>query len=146
MQRLAEQTVVVPVDESDVATIGPEVAAGAGGVILFGTTAPSGLAASLQSLDSLAPGGIAPFVMSDEEGGVVQRMANLVGSVPSAREMGATMTPTEIGQLAMNLGEAMRRAGVTMDLPRCSTSMVALVRTTPIPTARARSAHKQRRL
>ena len=116
MQRLAEQTVVVPVDETDVASVGPEVAAGAGGVILFGSTAPSDLGTSLQSLDSLAPGGIAPFVMSDEEGGVVQRMANLVGSIPSAREMGATMTPTEIRHLATDLAERMRQAGVTMDL------------------------------
>jgi beta-N-acetylhexosaminidase len=116
LQRLAEQTVVVPVDETDVASVGPEVAAGAGGVLLFGSTAPSDLGTSLQSLDSLAPGGIAPFVMSDEEGGVVQRMANLVGSIPSAREMGATMTPTEIGHLATDLAERMRQAGVTMDL------------------------------
>ncbi len=116
LQRLAEQTVVVPVDESDVASVTAEVAAGAGGVILFGSSAPSNLGASLQSLDASAPDAIAPFVMTDEEGGVVQRMANLVGSIPSAREMGATMTPTEIRQLAETLAERMRGAGVTMDL------------------------------
>jgi beta-N-acetylhexosaminidase len=43
-------------------------------------------------------------------------MANLVGSIPSAREMGATMTPTQIRQLATSLAERMRAAGVTMDL------------------------------
>ena len=41
-QRLAEQTIVVPVDEAQVATLAPEVAAGAGGVILFGGTAQLG--------------------------------------------------------------------------------------------------------
>jgi beta-N-acetylhexosaminidase len=54
--------------------------------------------------------------MTDEEGGDVQRMANLVGSVPSARQMGATMTPSQIGRLATGLARRMRAAGVTMDL------------------------------
>ncbi len=116
LQRLAEQTVVVPVDEGDVASVSPEVAAGAGGVILFGSAAPSNLGVSLRSLDASAPDAVAPFVMTDEEGGVVQRMTNLVGSIPSAREMGATMTPAQIRQLAVNLGVGMRAAGVTMDL------------------------------
>ena len=116
LARLAEQVVVVPVDETDVASVGREVAAGAGGLILFGASAPSNLGAALKSLDSSAPGGIVPFVMTDEEGGVVQRMANLVGSIPSAREMGATMTPSQIRQLAANLAVRMRAAGVSMDL------------------------------
>lgn len=85
-------------------------------MILFGTLAPSDLGTALKNLGTLAPGGIAPFVMSDEEGGVVQRMANLVGSIPSAREMGATMTPAQIRLLATNLAVRMRQAGVTMDL------------------------------
>ena len=116
VQRLVEQTVVVPVDESDVASVTPEVAAGVGGVILFGASAPSRLGVSLRKLASSAPDGIAPFVMADEEGGVVQRMANLVGSIPSAREMGASMTPAQIRRLAIGLAERMRAAGVTMDL------------------------------
>lgn len=115
-QRVAEQTIVVPVDETQVATVAPEVAAGAGGVILFGSTAPADLGAQLQSLVSGAPAGVAPFVMSDEEGGVVQRMANLVGTVPSARQMGATMTAAQIQQVAANLAMRLRGAGVTMDL------------------------------
>ena len=46
-------------------------------------------------------GGITPFVMTDEEAGAVQRMPNLVGVIPSAREMAATMTPAQIEQLAL---------------------------------------------
>lgn len=115
-QRLAEQTIVVPVDETQVATVAPEVAAGAGGVILFGSAAPADLGSQLHALVSGAPGGVAPFVMSDEEGGVVQRMANLVGSVPSARQMGATMTAAQIRQLAASLAVRLQSAGVTMDL------------------------------
>ena len=65
VRRLAEQTVVVPFDESEVASATPEVAAGVGGVILLGASAPSDLGAALQSLASSAPDGIAPFVMAD---------------------------------------------------------------------------------
>ena len=107
---------MVPVEENDVASVTPDVAGGAGGVILFGSSAPPDLAHAIAGLAASAPGGIRPFVMTDEEGGAVQRMANLVGSVPSAREMGATMTPTQITRLARGLGLRLRAAGVTMDL------------------------------
>jgi beta-N-acetylhexosaminidase len=116
LTRLAEQTLVIPVAETDVTSITTEIAAGAGGVILFGSTAPSNLGTALHTLDAAAPGGIAPLVMTDEEGGVVQRMANLVGSIPSAREMAATMTAAQIQALATTVAKRMRAAGVTMDL------------------------------
>jgi beta-N-acetylhexosaminidase len=116
LTRLAEQTLVVPVQESNVASVSAEVAAGAGGVILFGSSAPANLGWSLRTLTASAPGGIAPLVMTDEEGGVVQRMANLVGSLPSARQMGATMSPARIRRLATAVALRMRTAGVTMDL------------------------------
>ena len=54
--------------------------------------------------------------MTDEEGGAVQRMANLVGSIPSARTMGATMTSAQIQALATTVAQRMRAAGITMDL------------------------------
>ena len=116
IQLLAEQIVVVPVDEGAIGTITSEVAAGAGGVILFGSAAPADLPTQLESLVASAPQRIAPFVMTDEEGGDVQRMANIVGSIPSAREMGATMSPAEIRALAEAAAMRMRAAGVTMDL------------------------------
>ena len=115
LRRLAEQTVVVPVDENDVASVRDQVAAGAGGVILFGSSAPADLGTQLARLLAAAPG-VAPLVMTDEEGGAVQRMANLVGDIPSARTMGATMTPRQIRRLAHRAGLRMRAAGVTMDL------------------------------
>jgi beta-N-acetylhexosaminidase len=116
LTRLAEQTLVVPVSESDVAAVTAEVAAGAGGVILFGSSAPANLATSLHNLSASAPGGIAPFVMTDEEGGAVQRMANLVGSLPSARQMAASMSPAQIRRLVTGVAQRMRADGVTMDL------------------------------
>jgi beta-N-acetylhexosaminidase len=116
VRRLAKQTLVVPVDETAVTRVTPEVAAGIGGIILFGNRAPAGLGSTLAAVRAKAPGGIPPLVMTDEEGGAVQRMANVVGAMPSARVMGATMTPTGIRALARHAGALMRRAGVTMDL------------------------------
>lgn len=116
LTQLAEQTVVIPVSETNVTAIVSEVAAGAGGVILFGSAAPTNLGAQLRTLDALSPHGISPFVMTDEEGGTVQRMANLVGSIPSARQMAATLSPDQIRALATRLAQRMRAAGITMDL------------------------------
>jgi beta-N-acetylhexosaminidase len=116
LTQLAEQTLVVPVEETDVAAVTNEVAAGAGGVILFGSSAPASLGASLRTLSAAAPDGIVPLVMSDEEGGAVQRMANLVGSLPSARTMAATMSAAQIRTLVTSVALRMHAAGVTMDL------------------------------
>src|SRR3954454_6703010 len=116
LRRQARQTLVVPVQETDVAAVDSEVAAGIGGVILFGSKAPADLGARLKALTGHALGGIAPMVMTDEEGGAVQRMANLVGSIPSARTMAATMTASQVRQLARHIGTRMRTAGVTVDL------------------------------
>lgn len=116
VRRQAEQTVVVPVDETEVTAVSAEVAAGAGGVILFGSKAPTNLPAALRTLTALAPHGIAPLVMTDEEGGAIQRMPNLVGAMPSARTMGATMTPAQIAALATKVGHRMSKVGVGMNL------------------------------
>ncbi len=96
-----------------------------------------------------APDGIAPFVMTDEEGGLVQRMANLVGSIPSAREMGATMTPAQIRQLATDLAVRMRAAGRDDGpRPRAGRRRRARPQRPRTRTARGRSAptRRQRRL
>jgi len=116
LRRQARQIIVVPVQETDVAAVDAEVAAGVGGVILFGSRAPTDLGTRLKALTRQALDGIAPMVMTDEEGGAVQRMANLVGSMPSARTMAATMTPREVRQLTRRVGTRMRDAGVTVDL------------------------------
>jgi beta-N-acetylhexosaminidase len=116
VRRLAAQTVVVPVDENHVGRVAAEVADGVGGVILFGRTAPADLGADLGRLLRSAPGGIAPVVMTDEEGGAVQRMANLVGDMPSARRMARRMTSDQVHALARRVAERMAAHRVTMNL------------------------------
>jgi beta-N-acetylhexosaminidase len=116
VRRVAAQMVVVPVNENHVGAVATEVASGVGGVILFGSSAPSDLGTDLARLLSRAPGGIAPVVMTDEEGGKVQRMANLVGWMPSARKMARTMTTAQVYVLARRVGGRMAENRVTMNL------------------------------
>ena len=114
--RRAAQLVVAPVYEDDVAAAEPLVAAGVGGLILFGSVAPVEPGRRLGQREELALDGLPPLVMSDEEGGGVQRLSNLVGSIPWPRTMAATMTPSEVQEVAEALGEKMRAQGVNMDL------------------------------
>jgi beta-N-acetylhexosaminidase len=116
LRRVVEQTVVVPVDEQHVSDVSAEVSAGVGGVILFGSSAPSDLGTDLVRLLDRAPGGIVPVVMTDEEGGAVQRMANLVGWMPSARRMARTMSTAQAHALARRVGQRMHDTHVTMNL------------------------------
>ena len=57
-----------------------------------------------------------PAVMVDEEGGEVQRLADLVGTLPSARTMAATLTTAQIEALGEREGARLRALGVTDDL------------------------------
>ena len=116
LRRRAAQLIVVPADEGDVAAARPMVAAGAGGIILFGSYAPSSLGGQLAALGRAAPGTLAPLVMTDEEGGGIQRMANLAGDLPWPRTMAQTMSPAQVRAAAAAAARRMRAAGVTMDL------------------------------
>jgi beta-N-acetylhexosaminidase len=82
LDRRAAQLVVVPAGEDDVLAAAPVVAEGAGGIILFGSAAPPELPADLAALRRTAARGVPVLVMADEEGGQVQRMANLVATCP----------------------------------------------------------------
>lgn len=114
--RRAAQLVVAPAQENDVLAARPMVEAGAGGLLLFGGAAPASLRAQLAELGRHAAGGLPPLVMTDEEGGEIQRMANLAGNLPWPRTMAATMSPRQVRALAEQTGRRMRAAGITMDL------------------------------
>ena len=116
LSRLASQVLGVPAQAAEVSAISAEVQLGVGGIILYGSSGPANLAQQLAALEALAPPGGAPAVMTDEEGGAVQRLSNLVGPLPSARQMAATMSPQQIQQLGLSTGESLRSAGVTVDL------------------------------
>ncbi|MFF7886085.1 glycoside hydrolase family 3 N-terminal domain-containing protein [Streptomyces sp. NPDC020794] len=115
-RRLAMLTIAVPVSETSVAGVTSEVSAGAGGVLLFGSKAPSDLGSRLTALKSHVPGHLGLLVMTDEEGGGIQRMSNLVGSLPWPAYMGAHWTPAQIQQNVTKVATKMAAAQVNMDL------------------------------
>ncbi len=114
--RRAAQLVVAPVEEDDVAAAEPLLAAGVGGLILFGSQAPADLAAGLENAEQSSLAGLSPLVMTDEEGGEIQRLSNLVGSIPWPRSMAATLTPAQVEGVAAQLGRRLSALGVGMDL------------------------------
>jgi beta-N-acetylhexosaminidase len=118
LERRAAQVLVAPVDETDVAAAEPLVEEGIGGLILLGSAAPVSLPSDLDALRGEALDQLPPIVMTDEEGGEIQRMANLVGNLPWPRTMAQTMSPASVRSLAEQVGRAMRADGVTMDRAR----------------------------
>jgi len=114
--RLAMLTIAVPVSEVAPGAALEEVSAGAGGVLLFGSAAPSNLGSQLASLESHVPGQVGLLVMTDEEGGGIQRMANLVGSLPWPSWMGWNWSAAQIQAAVNRVGRNMYADGVNMDL------------------------------
>jgi beta-N-acetylhexosaminidase len=98
--------------------IGSAVQAATGGIggINFLGNDPQVYADGQLAQVTAAAGTIPPFLAVDQEGGRVQRLADLIGSQPSARTMGQTLTPPEVQQLAAETGEAMAGLGLTMNL------------------------------
>ena len=82
--------------------------------MLFGTP-PANLAKKIAGLRAVAPGGRL-LVSSDEEGGNVQRMATLIGKMPSAKTIGQTKTPEQTRALAFKFGKRMKKIGIGTDL------------------------------
>ena len=109
-------TIVVPVSEDAPGAALQEVSAGAGGILLFGPSAPSNLGSQLASLETHVPGRIGLLVMTDEEGGGVQRMANLVGYLPWPAWMGANWSAAQIQAAVAQVAIRMYANGVNMDL------------------------------
>jgi beta-N-acetylhexosaminidase len=107
---------VVPAEESDVAAVQPSIEAGVGGIILLGAQAPANLGAQLAAVTKRSLGGVRPLVMTDEEGGEIQRMSNLVGSLPWPRTMTSSLTPRQVQALATKVAKKMAANGVSMDL------------------------------
>ena len=112
-RRLAAQLVLAGFTMNGTDDATPWLQAGLGGVLLFGT-APPDLAARLSRLRAV--GQVVPFVASDEEGGLVQRLRPLLPALPSAEVLGRTRTPPQVRALALSYGRRMRAIGVDMDL------------------------------
>ena len=119
-QRL-EQLIMVSGSFSDLTASAPPASAGVGGFVLYGQPA-AGSGPSIQSglsglaADATSAGQVVPWFSTDEEGGTVARLANVIGSLPSARQMAAQWSPSQVQAALANHGAAMRSLGVNIDL------------------------------
>ena len=84
------------------------------GVVIVGdvSVGVEGQIAELQAASIVGPS----LVAVDEEGGRVQRVASLVGSIPSARSVASDLTSAEARELARAHAEKLGALGFTMNL------------------------------
>lgn len=112
-RQLAAQLTFSCVAAHDLARARRHAAAGIGGVMLLGNTAPRDLKTRLAGVRSAAPSGVAPFIASDEEGGTVQRLRYRIYRLPSAKTMG-TWSSSRVRSTSGAYARRMRDLGVTM--------------------------------
>ncbi|HUR73204.1 MAG TPA: glycoside hydrolase family 3 N-terminal domain-containing protein [Sporichthya sp.] len=86
---------------------------GIGGVFLHGDGSKELTDGRLQRLAAAA---VRPLVSVDDEGGRVQRIQALAGSMRSARNQSQTLSTDQVRALARKRGERLLRYGITMDL------------------------------
>ncbi|OLT39092.1 beta-glucosidase [Saccharomonospora sp. CUA-673] len=84
-----------------------------GGLFVGGNATDLFEGGALQSVQEAA--NVPVSIAIDDEGGRVQRLDDLVGDMPSAREMAASMSPEEVRQMAAERGREMVDRGVTVD-------------------------------
>lgn len=112
--QLANEVVAVSINASNLGAMAPAATAGFGGLLLFGSTAPATTSSILHALQRESPNGL--LVMTDEEGGGVMRLSNLVTSIPWAQTMGKNLTASAIETVGSRLGSQLHALGVNTDL------------------------------
>jgi beta-N-acetylhexosaminidase len=115
------QLLMISGDFSNLSASVPFARSGVGAYVLFGQPAAgsgpaitSGTAAIYNAARSA--GQILPWISTDEEGGSVARLAYVIGSLPSARQMAAQWTPAQLQSAMRSHASAMWNLGVIMDL------------------------------
>ena len=116
-----EQVLMVSGQFSNLGASTPMAAAGVGGFVLFGQpSAGSGpaIGSGIAGLDASAGahGQVVPWMSTDEEGGPIARLSNVIGPLASPRQMAAQWTPAQVQSVMAGHGSAMRSLGLTMDL------------------------------
>ena len=114
--RLANETIAVSINVANVGALGPAARAGYGGILLVGSSAPAHFAAVVATLQRETPEKYAMLVMTDDEGGGVRRLTNLLVTAPWAQTMGRNLTPARIAAEGKKVGLSMLAAGVNTDL------------------------------
>jgi beta-N-acetylhexosaminidase len=86
---------------------------GIGGLFLHGDGTRELTDGRLQRLSSAT---VRPLVSADDEGGRVQRIAALAGSMRSAQQQARDLSPAQVRALANKRGAKLLKYGITMDL------------------------------
>ena len=114
--RTANETIAVSVNALDVGAMGPAARAGFGGLLLFGTVAAAKFPQIVATLQRESADGATLLVMTDQEGGGIERLTNLVATLPWAQVMGDNLSPARITAEGLRVGRSMLAAGVNVDL------------------------------
>jgi beta-N-acetylhexosaminidase len=113
---LANETIAVSINAANIGALAPAARAGYGGILLVGSSAPAHFASIVATLQRETPERYAMLVMTDDEGGAVQRLTNLLVTAPWAQTMGKNLTPAQITAEGKRVGLSMQAAGVNTDL------------------------------
>jgi len=114
-RQLVAQTIFRCASVSNVGALSKAVRQGLGGVVLLGGVAPADLDQQITKLVAGASDRVSPIIASDEEGGAVQRLADVIYPLRSAETMG-TWPDSEVTRTAAKYGKAMKKLGVDMAL------------------------------
>lgn len=112
-RRLAASVLFGCADSRDTAYQQRMARAGVSGIVLLGERPPGDLKQRLARVQRAAPHAVT--IASDEEGGTVQRLAPLLGRLPSAATMGRWPTQ-RIERTAKRYAQRMASIGVAMSL------------------------------
>jgi len=113
-KKIAARLILAGVDMGSLSEAKAWAKDGIGGLVVFGTP-PNSLRKQLASVRAQAPGKRL-LISSDEEGGLVQRLTPLLGSLPSAADMGSASSEAEVTAIAKKYGAGMKHLGVNVDL------------------------------
>lgn len=118
LARRVAQLVMVGGQLSGPAANRADMQQGAGGVVFFGQP-PAGngpaIAAGMAQLTAAA-GPVVPWLSTDEEGGGVARLSNVIGALPWPRQLAQRLAPPTVASLVRTHAQAMRALGINMDL------------------------------
>lgn len=112
-RRLAAQLVFCSVPATNPSAGRRFARMGVGGIVILGGGARSSIGSDLAAVLKAAPHGVQPFIASDEEGGQVQRLRDVVYPLPSARVQGG-WSASKTRATAKDYGARLRKLHVSV--------------------------------
>jgi beta-N-acetylhexosaminidase len=115
------QLIMVSGDFSNIGASAAYARAGVGAFVFFGQPAAGSgptISAGMARLynDARANGQVLPWISTDEEGGYVARLSNVIGALPTPRWMASNWSASYVQSVITSHARAMWNLGVTMDL------------------------------